>query len=59
MWIVENGARTYPCDQFYDILVLEPEMGSNFSWTGPHHEKDELGIHAGPPPLLGLYVMKK
>ena len=35
MWIVKNGVRTRPCDQFYDRLVLKPEMGSNFSWTGP------------------------
>ena len=26
---------------------------------GLHNEKDELDTHAGPPPLLGLYVMKK
>ena len=35
MWIVENEARTRPCDKFYYRLVLKPEMGSNFSWTGP------------------------
>ena len=29
MWIIENGAQMRPCDQFYDRLVLEPEMGSN------------------------------
>ena len=29
MWIVKNRAHTRPCDQFYDRLVLEPEMGSN------------------------------
>ena len=58
MWIVENGAQMRLCDQFYDRLVLEPEMESNFSWTEPPHEKDDLDAHAGPPPLLGLYATK-
>ena len=35
MWIVENRARTRPCDQFYDRLVLEPKIDSTFCWTGP------------------------
>ena len=34
MWIVKNGARTHPCDQFYDRLVLEPEMDKNRAHLG-------------------------
>ena len=37
-------------------LLLESEMDSNLSWTGPRHGVDELDTHAGPPRLLGLYL---
>ena len=48
--------------------VLGDQFKADWSWNlrwtptsvglGLHHEKDELDAHAGPPPLLGLYVME-
>ena len=35
IWIIKNGVRMWPGHPFYYTLVLEPEMDSNSSWTGP------------------------
>ena len=49
MWIIKNGVRMRPGRPFYYTLVLEPEMDSNSSWTGP---PAWLGRPCWPPKVV-------
>lgn len=42
MWIIENGVRMWPGCPFYYLLLLEPEMDSNLTCTGPPLSLDVL-----------------